>query len=185
MSQTTVPTGYQAGTYQLDPSHTHVGFSVRHMMMAKVRGQFTLKSGTVTVAADPAASSVTASIDAASIDTRDGNRDGHLRTADFLDVETFPTLDFRSTAVRPAGDGWEVDGELTIHGVTKPVTLAVETTGAGTDPWGNARVGFEATTSVSRSDFGLTWNQALETGGVLVGDKITIEIATEAVLQTA
>ncbi len=185
MSQATVPTGILTGTYQLDPSHTSVGFSVRHMMFAKVQGAFTLQQGEVRVAEDPLQSSVTASIDARSVDTRDATRDAHLRSADFLDADTYPTLDFRSTAVRPAGDHWQVEGDLTIHGVTRPVTLEVEVTGSGTDPWGNARAGFEAHTTINRSDFGLTWNQALEAGGVLVGDKVTIDIAAEAVYQAS
>jgi polyisoprenoid-binding protein YceI len=185
MSQTTIPAGVLTGTYQLDPSHTSVGFNVRHMMFAKVQGAFSLKEGTVVVAEDPVQSSVTASIDALSIDTRDPNRDAHLRSADFLDAETYPTLDFRSRTVRPAGDNWVVEGDLTIHGVTRPATLEVEVTGAGTDPWGNTRAGFEARTTLNRSDFGLTWNQALEAGGVLVGDKITIDIAAEAVYQAS
>jgi polyisoprenoid-binding protein YceI len=172
-----------AGTYVIDPSHSHIGFAVRHLMISKVKGRFASFSGTVTVADDPLASAVEVEIDTASIDTRDEQRDGHLRSPDFFDVAQFPTATYRSTGVRQQGGRWAVDGELTISGVTRPVTLDLTVDGVGGDPWGGTRVGFAARAEVDREDFGLTWNQALETGGVLVGKTITVEIEAEAVRQ--
>jgi polyisoprenoid-binding protein YceI len=173
-----------AGTYSLDPSHSHVGFTARHLVVAKVRGRFGAFSGSVVVAEDPLASSVSVEIDVASIDTRDEGRDGHLKSADFFDVERFPSITFRSTGVRPAGRGrFAVDGDLTVRGVTRPVVLDVVLEGVASDPWGGQRAVFSATTEIDREDFGLTWNQALETGGVLVGNRIKVEIEAEAVLQ--
>lgn len=170
------------GTFELDPAHSHVGFSVRHMMVSKIRGRFTSFTGVVTVADEPTLSSVDVTIDAASIDTRDETRDGHLRSPDFLDVETHPTITFRSTEVTRTGSGqFTARGELTVHGVTRTVDLDVTYEGVAQDPWGNQRFGLTATTEVDREDFGLTWNQALETGGVLVGKAVTIEIEAEAV----
>jgi polyisoprenoid-binding protein YceI len=173
-----------AGTYSLDPSHSHVGFTARHLVVAKVRGRFGAFSGSVVVADDPLASSVSVDIDVASIDTRDEGRDGHLKSADFFDVERFPTITFRSTGVRAAGRGrFAVDGDLTVRGVTRSVVLDVVLEGVASDPWGGQRAVFSASTEIEREDFGLTWNQALETGGVLVGSKIKVEIEAEAVLQ--
>jgi polyisoprenoid-binding protein YceI len=160
----------EAGTYQIDPSHSVVEFVVRHLGLAKVRGRFNDFTGTVEVGDDPADSRVDVTIDAASIDTRDPKRDEHLRSADFLDVE----------AVRRRGEGWQVDGDLTIRGATRPVTLDLEFEGAVQDPWGMARIGCSATTEVDREEFGLTWNQALETGGFLVGKQVRIELSVEA-----
>jgi len=172
----------QPGTYALDASHTDVGFSVRHLMVSKTKGRFAGVSGTVTIADDPTESSVEVEIDVASIDTRDEKRDGHLRSPDFFDVEQFPTMTFRSTAVRPlGGERWAVDGDLTVHGVTRPVGLEVTFEGAARDPWGGERLGFTARAEVDREDFGLTWNQTLETGGVLVGKAAKLEIEAEAV----
>lgn len=171
-----------AGTWNLDPSHTIVGFSVRHMMVSKVRGRFTKFSGSITTADDVADSAVEASVEMESVDTGDAARDGHLRTSDFFDVETHPTMTFRSTGVSGAGADYELQGDLTIRGVTEPVTFALEVGGVGKDPFGSTRVGFTATTSISRKDFGLEYNAALESGGVLVGDKVTIELDVEAVL---
>jgi polyisoprenoid-binding protein YceI len=184
-STTSVETNLpSAGTWTIDPSHSTVQFSVRHMMVAKVRGRFGTFDGTITVGEEPVVSSVTASIDAASIDTGDPKRDEHLRSADFLDVESHPTLAFASRAVRDNGDGtYAVEGDLTIHGTTRPVELALEYLGAGPDPWGGTRAGFEATTEISRKDFGLEWNVALEAGGFLVGDKVQIQLDIEAVAQ--
>lgn len=171
-----------AGTYEIDVAHSHVGFSAKHLMIAKVRGSFGAFSGSVTIAEEPTESSVAVSIDATSVDTRDAKRDGHLQSADFLDVENYPTLDYKSTSVRLGDDGdWVVDGELTVHGVTRNVPLAVTFEGAALDPWGGTRAVFSATAKVNREDFGLTWNQALETGGVLVGKDIVITIEAEAV----
>jgi polyisoprenoid-binding protein YceI len=169
------------GTYALDASHTEVGFSVRHLMVSKTKGRFPGVSGTVTIAEEPTASSVEVEIDVASIDTRDEKRDEHLRSADFFDVERYPTMTFRSTAVRPlGGNRWAVDGDLTVHGETRNVGLEVTFEGAARDPWGGERLGFTARADVDREDFGLTWNQALETGGVLVGKTAKLEIEAEA-----
>ena len=166
--------GYKAGTWVLDPAHSEVTFSLRHMMISKVRGEFGLKSATIEAPANPLEAKVTASVDAASISTGDQNRDNHLRSADFFDVETYPTIDFVSTGVRYEGGDFLVDGDLTMHGVTKPVTFELEFGGFGTDPWGNYKAGATAKTVINREDFGLTWNAALETGGVLVGKDVTI-----------
>jgi polyisoprenoid-binding protein YceI len=173
-----------AGSYQLDLSHSSVNLSVRHMMVSKTKGRFADFAGTVTIAEDPLDSSVEVTIQAASIDTRDEARDGHLRSPDFFDVDGHPVISYRSTKVTPAGKStWAVDGDLTVRGVTKPVPLVVSFEGGAADPWGNARIGFEAHTELDREDFGLTWNQALETGGVLVGKSVKIDIEAEAVLQ--
>ena len=172
------------GTWTIDASHSEVGFSVRHLGISKTRGRFGTFTGTLQVDAEnPANSSVEVEIDAASIDTKDAGRDEHLRSADFFDAEQFPTLSFRSTAVRGTGSDWTVEGELTIRGVTRPVVLETELVGLQKDPWGNDRVGFAATTEVNREDFGLTWNAALETGGFLVGKNVKIDLEVEAVLQ--
>ena len=172
-----------AGTYRIDASHTGVEFSVRHLGLSKVRGRFSGVEGTIHIADDPAASSVTASIDATTVDTRDAQRDTHLRSADFFDVERHPTLDFRSTRVREDGDEWLVDGDLTIHGVTRPVTLTVTYEGTAGDPWGGTRAAFSAVAEIDREEYGLTWNQALEAGGWLVGRRIRIELDIQAVLE--
>ncbi len=166
-------------TYTIDPAHSGAQFTVRHMMITNVRGGFKKVTGTVVFDREnPSASSVQAEIDAASITTNDDQRDAHLRSADFLDVEKFPKITFRSTGVEAEGDGeHKLAGELTIHGVTRPVTLRVEGPGPESkDPWGNLRTGASATTKIKRSDFGLTWNAALETGGLLVGDELKIEL---------
>jgi polyisoprenoid-binding protein YceI len=181
MAQLELPTG----TWQIDTAHSSVNFSVRHMMVAKVRGRFNSFSGTITVGDDQLASSVEASIDVDSLETRDDSRDAHLRSPDFFDAASFPTMTFRSTSVRSAGDEYELVGDLTIKDVTRPVTLDLEVGGSGRDPWGNTRVGFSARGEINRKDFGLTWNAPLETGGVLVGDKVTIELDVEAVHQAA
>jgi polyisoprenoid-binding protein YceI len=175
----------EAGTYPLDASHTHVGFVVRHLMVSKVKGRFTDVTGTVTIAPEPTDSHVEVEVQLASIETGDQQRDGHLRGADFFDVEQHPTMTFRSTSVRHVrGDQWLVTGDLTLAGVTKPLTLDVTFEGGAQDPWGGTRLGFSAKGEVNREDFGLSWNQALETGGVLVGKKATIEIDAEAIRQS-
>jgi polyisoprenoid-binding protein YceI len=176
----------EATTWTIDPAHTQVGFEVKHMMFAKVRGQFDAPEGEVHLGADGAIeeSSVEVAIDAASIDTGVEDRDKHLRSADFLDVENYPKLHFVSREVRSGGgDQLALVGDLTIRGKTREVELEVESTGRGTDPWGNERAGFSASTTIDRRDFGLTWNQALEAGGVLVGHDVKIEIEIQAVLQ--
>lgn len=173
-----------AGTYTLDERHTHVGFVARHLVVAKTRGRFAAFRGTVVIGDDPLTSSVDVEIDVASIDTRDAGRDEHLRSADFFDAEGHPTIRYRSTGVRAVDHGrFVLDGELTVRGVTRAVPLTVAFDGAVTDPWGGTRAGFTASAEVNREDFGLTWNQALEGGGVLVGRTVTIEIEAEAVLQ--
>ncbi len=171
-----------AGTWTFDTSHSHLEFSVRHMMVGKTRGRFGTFTGTVNVADDTTASFVSVEIDAASIDTRDPKRDEHLRSADFLDVERHPALTFTSTAVRGSGSEWTVTGDLTIHGVTR--TVDVDATLEGVvekDPFGFARVAFSGEAEIDREDFGLTWNATLESGGVLVGKKIKISFEIEAV----
>ena len=173
-----------AGTYEIDPSHTNVGFVARHLMVSKTRGTFPSVSGSITIGQNPVESSVDVSIDAAGVETGDERRDNHLRSPDFFDVEQFPTISYRSTRVTPSSEGhFDVDGELTVRGVTRPVPLRVTFEGAVTDPWGSVRSGFAAVAEVDREAFGLTWNQVLEGGGVLVGKKIVIEIEAEAVLQ--
>jgi len=171
-------------TWNIDPVHTTAEFKVRHMMITNVKGHFKPVTGVITVdETDISKSHVEASIEAASIDTREPDRDTHLRSADFLDVEKFPTLTFTSTRVTPNGKAdLEVEGDLTIHGVTRKVTFAVEgPSEPGKDPWGNTRIGLSATTKFNRKDFGLTWNAALETGGILVGDEVTITLDVQAV----
>jgi len=174
----------EAGTYEIDPAHSVVEFVVRHLGLARVRGRFNEFAGTLQIGDDIASSSTVVTIQAASIDTRDQGRDTHLRSGDFLDVENHPTLEFRSTGVRHEAGEWLLDGELSIAGQTRPVTLDVEFDGGAKDPWGNARVGFQAETKVNREDFGLTWNQALETGGWLVGKEVKIELSVEAIQQS-
>jgi polyisoprenoid-binding protein YceI len=170
------------GTYQLDASHSHVGFSVRHVMVSKTKGSFGDVEGTIVIAEDPLESSVEVTIDVASIDTRDEARDTHLRSPDFFDVEAHPSITYRSTGVTPAGKGrWTVQGELTVRGTTLPVPLEVTFEGGAQDPWGGERVGFTARAEVDREAFGLTWNQVLETGGVLVGKTVRIDIEAEGV----
>ncbi|MHB1782977.1 MAG: YceI family protein [Acidimicrobiales bacterium] len=173
-----------AGTYSLDKSHSTVGFVVRHLMVAKVRGSFGDFEGTITVGEEPSQSGVTATIQTATVDTHDEQRDGHLKSPDFFDAAQFPTMTFASTKVVPArGSDWKVEGDLTIRGVTKPVVLDVEFNGAGGDPYGGKRFGFSASTEIDRDEFGMTFNMALETGGVMVSKNVKIEIEGEAVLQ--
>ncbi len=172
-------------TWVIDASHSEAQFTVRHMVFAKVRGHFTKVSGTIELdQEDVSRSSVDVTIDAASIGTREPQRDAHLRSADFLDVEKFPAITFKSRSVTPHGGGrLTVVGDLTIHGVTREVTLEATEGGRGKDPWGNERVGFSATTRIDRRDFGLHWNQALETGGFLVGHDVDIDLEVEAIGQ--
>lgn len=169
------------GTYQIDSSHTSVEFVARHLMISKVRGRFDDVSGVVTIGEVPEESRVEVTIDAGSLSTKDTQRDAHLRSPDFFDVETFPTLSFSSTGVEHTGDGrFRLAGELTIRGVTKPVVLDGEFEGASVTPWGTSAIGFTASTEVDREEWGLNWNQALETGGVLVGKRVKIELSVEA-----
>lgn len=177
----TIPT---AGTYALDQAHKRVGFVARHMMVSKVRGEFRTAEATITVAENPLESSVTATIQADSIDTNQPDRDTHLRSGDFLEAEKYPTLEFRSTGVKSHdGNEFVLTGDLTIKDVTRQVELEVEFEGVGRSPFGQDIFGFTASTEIDREEFGLTWNVALETGGVLVSKKIKIEIEGEAVRQ--
>jgi len=179
---TTTVTLPDTGTWNIDPTHSVLSARVRHLVAAKVRGTFKAFSGTITVGDTPETSSVRVAIDASSIDTGAADRDAHLRSPDFLDVETYPTIDFVSTAVRPRrGTSYAVDGDLTIRGVTKPVTLDMEYGGLVSDPWGGTRAVFSAETKIDREAWGMTWNQALETGGWLVGKSLDVEIEVEAV----
>jgi polyisoprenoid-binding protein YceI len=182
MSTDTVPATL-TGTYILDPAHTRIGFVARHAMVTKVRGSFTEFEGSGYLdAADPAASHVELRIQAASIDTGNADRDGHLRSNDFFDMETYPEITFVSTAVEPlGGETYRVTGDLTIKGVTKPVSVDFEYTGHAVDPFGNQRIGFEGTTTVNRKDWGVSWNAALEAGGVLVSEKVTLEFDVSAI----
>ena len=174
----------QPGTYAIDASHSTVGFVVRHVVVSKTRGSFTDFEGEIHIAENPLESSVNVTIQADSINTHDEKRDAHLKSADFFDVENNKTITFNSTSVRHTGGSeFEVVGDLTIAGTTKPVTLHLEYEGTAADPWGGERAGFTAKTKVNREEFGLTWNVALETGGVLVGKDITIELEVEAVRQ--
>jgi polyisoprenoid-binding protein YceI len=173
------------GVWTIDGSHSSVEFVVRHLMVAKVRGRFAEFSGDIHVGETPEESKVVVAIAPSSISTGDPQRDGHLLSPDFFDVEQYPTITFRSTGVRPVkGEHYEVDGELTVHGETLPVVLDLEYQGSITDPFGNDKAVFSASTEIDREDWGLTWNQALETGGVLVGKKARIEIEIEATRQT-
>lgn len=172
--------------WNIDTSHSGVSFAVRHMVIAKVRGTFGRWQGVVDFdEQDPGASRVSVTIDAASIDTRESKRDEHLRSADFFDVATYPNLTFESTRVDKVDDGYRVTGDLTIHGVTREVALDAEYLGSGVDPWGNRRIAFQAKTTINRKDFGLNWNQVLEAGGVLVGEKIEISLDVQAVVAQA
>jgi polyisoprenoid-binding protein YceI len=171
------------GTWEIDPTHSTIGFVSRHAMVAKVRGGFSDFTGTLNLdGADPAKSSASLTIVASSFNSNNAERDAHVKSADFLDVDQFPTVTFTSTAVTAKGDDdFTVTGNLTIHGVTKPVDVKFELLGTSQDPWGNTRIGFEGKAEISRKEFGLVWNVALETGGVLVGDTIKLEMDVEAV----
>ena len=173
-------------TWQIDPAHSHVEFAVRHMMVSTVKGRFAVRSGAIQLdEADLTRSSVEVIIDAASIDTGEPQRDAHLRSRDFLDVEAFPTITYRSRRVEPLEGGrFRVIGDLTIRDVTREVALDTIMAGRMRDPWGNERTGFSATTAINRKDFGLQWNDALEGGGILVGDEVKISIEVEAVRQS-
>jgi len=185
MTTSTIPATMSnlAGTYVLDPAHTRIGFVARHAMVTKVRGQFNdFKGSGVVDASDFTKSTVTVTIQAASIDTRNEQRDGHLRSNDFLAMEEYPQITFTSTGIQQTGPtSVELTGELTVRGVTNTVTIPFEYEGAATDPYGNLRVGFEGSVVINRKDYGVTWNVALETGGVLVSDKVTLEFEVSAI----
>ncbi len=180
---TTLPAGMTAGTYAIDPAHSEVGFVARHAMVTKVRGRFTEVEGTLTFGDDVESSTATATIKTASVITGSADRDGHIKGADFFDVEKYPTITFAATGVRADGGAYVLDGNLTIKDVTRPVSLPVQFEGVATDPFGNQRAGFSASTVVEREDWGLTWNAALETGGVLVSKKVTLQLDISAIKQ--
>lgn len=173
-------------TWRIDPKHSTAEFAVRHMMVAKVKGHISGIDGVIRLdEGDMARSSAEATLDVATIDTRDSQRDAHLRSPDFFDVEHFPTISFRSTRIELSGDGGRIIGDLTIRGVTREVGLDATLEGRMRDPWGSERVGFSAQTVIDRRDFGLTWNQALEAGAVLVGNDVRISLELEAVREDA
>lgn len=174
--------GYVAGTWDLDPVHSHIGFMARHLMVSKVRGKFSKFDVQIVTADNPLDSTATVSIDTASVDTGNEMRDNDVRSERFLDSADYPTMTFRSTGVTPDGDKYKVTGDLTIRGVTKPVTLDVEVNGFGPDPYGGTRAGFSATTKINRTDFGVSFNAPIP-GGVMVSENIEIEIEGEAVLR--
>jgi len=182
---TTIP-GYVAGAWKIDPVHSDVSFTVRHMMVSKVRGRFGTFEGEIVTAPDPLDSSVTASIDLSSIDTNHPQRDAHIRSSDFFEVDAHPNMTFRSTGIRPDVDGaYVLDGELSLRGVTRPVALNLEFNGFGPDPYGGTRAGFSATTELNRRDFGIDISMPLDGGGVVIGDKVTVNLEIEAVLANA
>jgi polyisoprenoid-binding protein YceI len=168
------------GVWNVDPAHSSIGFVARHLMVTKVRGRFTKFTGTITIAEDPLKSSVEAEVDLESVSTGDETRDNHLRSADFFNTEANRTMTFKSTSITPDDDDYKVTGDLTIAGITKPITFDLEFEGVNKDPWGNTKAGFEAESEISRKEWGLNWNVALEAGGVLVGDKIKIELDIQA-----
>jgi polyisoprenoid-binding protein YceI len=177
--------GYVAGTWNIDATHSNVSFSVRHMMVSKVRGRFNGVSGRLVTGDDLLDSSVTAEIDVTSFDTGNPQRDEHIRSADFLHATRFPTMTYRSSGLRWDGDKLVVDGELTLHGITRPVPLTVELTGFGPDPYGGTRAGFSATGKINRKDFGIDTELPLDGGGVVIGDTVQISLDIEAVLQNS
>jgi polyisoprenoid-binding protein YceI len=187
MTATTTEFSTLTGDYTFDVAHSRIGFVARHAMVTKVRGAFNEFEGTASIdGSDPSKSSASISIDVASIDTRQAQRDAHLRTNDFLDVENFPKIGFKSTSVEhQGGNDFTVTGDLTIKDVTKTITIPLEFQGAATDPFGNKRIGFEGSAQIVRSEYGVTYNAALETGGVLVSDKITLEFEISAIKNAA
>ncbi len=179
-TETGIP-GYEAAKWTIDPIHSEVGFSVRHMMVSKVRGRFNTFSGEIETGADPTASSVTAEIDLKSINTGQEQRDAHIQSADFFEVETYPTMTYKSTGVRVEDGEYILDGDLTLKGVTKRVPLRLEINGFGPDPYGGTRAGFTATGEIDRRDFNVSFNAPLANGGVVVSDKISLHLEIEAV----
>jgi polyisoprenoid-binding protein YceI len=181
---TAVRDNIAVGTWAIDPSHANIGFTARHLMVHKVKGVFSGVAGIIHVAESPEDTSVDGTIQTATIDTRDPQRDGHLKSPDFLDVETHPEIKFRSTKIEPVGNGrFRVEGDLTIRGVARPIALDAVLEGTVNDPFGNERAAFSATAEINREDWGMTWNVALETGGVLVSKKVQLEIEAEAIRQ--
>jgi polyisoprenoid-binding protein YceI len=174
--------GYVAGTWELDPVHSHIGFVARHLMVSKVRGHFSKFQAQIVTAPNPLESSATATIDLSSVETGNDTRDNDLRSSNFFDAATHPEMTFRSTGIRREGDGFVLEGDLTIRGVTRPVSLAFEVNGFGPDPFGGTRAGFSAHGEINRTDFGVSFNAPVP-GGVMVSEKIQIEIEAEAVLK--
>ena len=186
MSDTAVEIpGYVAGTWNIDAVHSEVSFVVRHMMVSKVRGRFDKFEGTIITAPDPLASSVSADVDLSSVNTGNETRDNHIRSEDFFHTEKHPTMTFRSTGLRPDGDDFLLDGDLTLRDVTRPVTFKLEVNGFGPDAYGGTRAGFSARTEISRSAFGVDIQMPMDGGGVVVADKVAVELEIEAVLRTA
>jgi polyisoprenoid-binding protein YceI len=183
-AQVQIP-GYVVGTWDIDPLHTEIGFSVRHLMVSKVRGRFLRFEGSFVTAPDPLDSSATATVDMTSIDTNNPTRDDDLRSSNFFEVDQYPQMTYQSTGVRMDGEDFVLDGDLTAHGVTRQVPLRVEVNGFGGDPYGNQRSGYTATGTINRSDFGLTFNVPLDGGGVMIGDRIDITIEVEGILRKA
>jgi polyisoprenoid-binding protein YceI len=176
--------GTATSTWNIDPSHSHLEFAVKHLMISTVKGRFTDVEGQISIVeGNPSASSVTVAIKAASIDTRTDQRDDHLRSADFLEVAQYPSITFKSTRITGDASEFKLTGDLTIRGVTKQITLDATNEGSIKDPWGGNRIGFSAKTKFDRRDFGLTWNQAIEAGGVVVGNEVKVSIEVEAVKQ--
>jgi len=179
-TETAIP-GYEAATWTIDPVHSEIGFSVRHMMVSKVRGRFNTFSGEIVTAEDPRASTVTAEIDLKSINTGNEQRDGHIQSADFFEVETYPTMTYKSTGVRVEDGEYVLDGDLTLKGVTKNVPLHLELNGFGPDPYGGTRAGFTATGEINRRDFNVNFSAPMANGGAVVSDKISLHLEIEAV----
>jgi polyisoprenoid-binding protein YceI len=177
--------GYVAGTWAIDPVHSEIGFSVRHMAVSKVKGRFDKFEGSFVTAADPLASTVNVTVDASSINTNQEQRDAHIKSADFFEVETHPTLTFTSTGIKDDGGEFLLEGDLTIKGVTKPVVFSLEVVGIGPDAYGGTRAGFSAKAEINRNDFGVSFNGPIPgvPGGVIVSDKVTLTLEIEAVLQ--
>jgi polyisoprenoid-binding protein YceI len=178
--------GYVAGTWTIDPVHSEVSFTVRHMMVSKVRGRFDKFEGSISTAPDPLASSVTATVDLGSVNTGNDTRDNHIRSEDFFHVEKHPTMTFRSTGIRPAGDDYLLDGELALHGVNRPVTFRLEVNGFSPDPYGGTRAGFSATAEIDRNEWNVSYNGPIPgaSAGMILSDKVTLNLEIEAVLNT-
>lgn len=183
-AETSVVPEYIAGTWDIDPVHSHVGFVARHLMVSKVRGNFTKFEGQIITAPNPLESSAVATIDTTSLDTSNAQRDGDVKSENFLDVANYPAMTYKSTSIRREGDDYVVTGDLTIKGITHPVELKVEVNGFGPDPYGGTRAGFSASGEINRTDYGITANMVLPTGGVMVSEKIQLTLEVEAALKT-
>lgn len=175
--------GYVAGTWTIDPAHSEIAFVARHLMVSKVRGHFNTFDAEIVTAPNPLDSTLTATVDLSSVTTGNEQRDNHLRSSDFFEIDKHPKMTYRSTGIRRDGDDFIIDGELSVKDVTRPVPLKLEVNGFGSDPWGGTRAGFSATGEINRHDFNVNWSAALETGGMVVGDRVQIQIEIEAVLK--